>query len=62
MLVVCLFYYRLIVRWLIEPMVKVNYPLGDKALGLSSPISPSFPPANDGDEGPVRRPKEILPV
>ena len=58
MLVVCLFYYRLIVRWLIGPTVKVDYPLCDKSLQGTRTVvhDMSFPPSNDS-EGPVERPR-----
>ena len=62
MLVVHLFYYPMIVRWLIGPMVKANYPLAAGSLQgtrPSSSISPSLSPANDGDEGLVRCLEEI---
>ena len=54
-IVVWLFYYRLIVLWLIGPMVKVDYPLlatdPYKEPGPSFSIPPSLSAANDGDEG-----------
>jgi hypothetical protein len=50
MIIVCLFYYPLIVLWVIGPMVKGDYPL---AIG-SVPGTQTFvglSPANNLDEG-----------
>ena len=56
MIVVRLFYYPMIVRWLIGLMVKADYPLAVRSLQGTptysmSPISESLSPANDGDKG-----------